>query len=407
LLAVANQGRISQGLTTLDGISGTLPKLYTAPAADFHDITTGNNGFAAGTGYDLASGIGSPVANKLIPYLAGISSSGGVALTSGNNTAILRRDTDGIHADVIVNGVQTSQLSLSQSSPFTVTGGTGNDTLTFDFSKGDPLPAGGATVNGGTGANIITVTGTTGNDAVAVGLSSMTVTTSAVSNVPISFSNVHEVSFPGGSGGADSLTFNGTTIQANADTPTASGAANVSVSVQGGSSITFVSDQHLAGLTVNGSTVALPSAGAVLALSGALSLVTSGKLDLTKGQLTVTSATTALSVIQGYLTSGYSGGNWNGTSGIVSSAAATSGKTKSLGYASSGDPVAITIPSGQIVVKYTSAGDADLSGTTDFNDFLALQNNFNKAGNWAHGNFDYSSLTDFNDFLILQNNFNH
>ena len=36
----------------------------------FHDITSGNNGYPAGTGYDMATGIGSPIANLLIPALA-------------------------------------------------------------------------------------------------------------------------------------------------------------------------------------------------------------------------------------------------------------------------------------------------------------------------------------------------
>ena len=66
IIAIANQGRVLSGQTPLDGPTQTLPKLYTLPAADFHDITTGNNGFAAGPGYDLVTGRGSPVANLLI-----------------------------------------------------------------------------------------------------------------------------------------------------------------------------------------------------------------------------------------------------------------------------------------------------------------------------------------------------
>ena len=47
----------------------------------FHDVTTGDNtyhgavtvpGFAAGTGYDLATGLGTPMANRLVPLLAAI-----------------------------------------------------------------------------------------------------------------------------------------------------------------------------------------------------------------------------------------------------------------------------------------------------------------------------------------------
>jgi hypothetical protein len=39
-------------------------------ASNYHDVTTGSNGHAAGVGYDLATGIGSPQANNLIPWLS-------------------------------------------------------------------------------------------------------------------------------------------------------------------------------------------------------------------------------------------------------------------------------------------------------------------------------------------------
>ncbi|MHB1557452.1 MAG: hypothetical protein ACYC61_08230 [Isosphaeraceae bacterium] len=71
LIAVADQGRVAEGGTTLDGATQTLPALYSLPSADFHDITTGSNGtYSAGPGYDQVTGLGSPVANRLIPDLA-------------------------------------------------------------------------------------------------------------------------------------------------------------------------------------------------------------------------------------------------------------------------------------------------------------------------------------------------
>ncbi len=40
-------------------------------ASNYRDITSGNNTvYSAGTGYDLATGLGSPLANNLAPYLA-------------------------------------------------------------------------------------------------------------------------------------------------------------------------------------------------------------------------------------------------------------------------------------------------------------------------------------------------
>jgi hypothetical protein len=70
LIAIANQGRASEGYPSLDGRSQTLPALYNASKSDFHDITSGNNGFSAGPGYDLVTGIGTPIANLLLPALA-------------------------------------------------------------------------------------------------------------------------------------------------------------------------------------------------------------------------------------------------------------------------------------------------------------------------------------------------
>jgi hypothetical protein len=71
LIAIINQMRVDSGDETLDGPSQTLPTLYhiysdpTRYAADFRDITSGNNGYDAGTGYDLVTGLGSPIASNL------------------------------------------------------------------------------------------------------------------------------------------------------------------------------------------------------------------------------------------------------------------------------------------------------------------------------------------------------
>jgi hypothetical protein len=76
LVAIADQGRQLQGLAPLDGATQTLPGLYDLPETDFHDITTGNNGFyspgySATPGYDMATGRGTPQAASLVPDLAG------------------------------------------------------------------------------------------------------------------------------------------------------------------------------------------------------------------------------------------------------------------------------------------------------------------------------------------------
>ena len=71
LVAIADQGRLLDGGTTLNGATQTLPDLYKLPSSDFNDITSGSNGqYKAGPGYDMVTGLGTPKANLLVPALA-------------------------------------------------------------------------------------------------------------------------------------------------------------------------------------------------------------------------------------------------------------------------------------------------------------------------------------------------
>ena len=70
VIAIADQGVVLGGGSTFTSAQA-LTKLYTLPASDFHDITSGNNGYAAGAGYDLVTGRGSPIVNLLASSLAG------------------------------------------------------------------------------------------------------------------------------------------------------------------------------------------------------------------------------------------------------------------------------------------------------------------------------------------------
>jgi subtilase family serine protease len=71
VIAIANQGRALGGQGSLDGQQDTLPKLYSLPSTNFHDVTTGSNGYPAQSGYDLVTGRGTPIVNQLVSSLAG------------------------------------------------------------------------------------------------------------------------------------------------------------------------------------------------------------------------------------------------------------------------------------------------------------------------------------------------
>ncbi len=78
LVAIADQGRAISGETALAGTT-LMKDLYSLPSSDFHDITSGStNGSpreSATTGYDLATGRGTPIANLVVTGLVGGSSS--------------------------------------------------------------------------------------------------------------------------------------------------------------------------------------------------------------------------------------------------------------------------------------------------------------------------------------------
>jgi hypothetical protein len=119
-----------------------------------------------------------------------------------------------------------------------------------------------------------------------------------------------------------------------------------------------------------------------------------------------------MSTILGYMQSGYNGGTWNGP-GIVSSAAATENATPGaskygIGWADGGDKVGNVagLTSGEIELKYTLLGDANLDGTVNGSDFSILAANFGLGvTNWDQGNFLFGSSVNGSDFSALAANF--
>jgi hypothetical protein len=101
IVAIVDQGLAAQGLGSADGGSQFLPALYglstppTINAHDLHDITTGSAGNnPAKPGFDLATGLGTPVANNLIPDL--VSQIGSSPNTTGTTSGSSNGGTVGV-----------------------------------------------------------------------------------------------------------------------------------------------------------------------------------------------------------------------------------------------------------------------------------------------------------------------
>jgi len=142
LVAIADQGRASVSQPTLDSPT-TLSSLYSmSPSTNYHDVTTGSstNGALAIIGYDLATGIGTPVANRLVNQLASAGSSTPlVSGTTGGDNFTLTLDTNHLYVDWS-NGTASGQVAVVDLNGLTINGSGGSDTITLNYANGNPLP---------------------------------------------------------------------------------------------------------------------------------------------------------------------------------------------------------------------------------------------------------------------------
>ncbi len=179
---------------------------------------------------------------------------------------------------------------------------------------------------------------------------------------------------------------------------TNNGALNVTGSVTGG---------KLSGsgtLTINSSgRLTLPS-GSGLSAQAALT-VSGGTLDITNNSFAINygvSNVSPLATIVADIKAGYNGGHWTGT-GITSSTAAAD-NLHAIGYADSTTPAV----SGQILLKYTLYGDANLDGVVDGDDYTLIDNGFNnRLTGWRNGDFNYDGVVNGDDYTLIDNAFNN
>jgi hypothetical protein len=184
------------------------------------------------------------------------------------------------------------------------------------------------------------------------------------------------------------------------------------VTVESGASVAFANSTHVNTLNVaSGGTASITGSGSVVQVDN---LNDAGTLDIGKNELLVdygnaftTPGSDPVSSIRALLASGYNGGNWNGT-GIISTAAqtTTNGLKYSIGWADGADNVVTGLGSGEIELKYTLLGDANLDGTVNGSDFSILAANFGLGHtNWDQGDFLYGTSVNGSDFSALAANF--
>jgi subtilase family serine protease len=116
-LALVNQQAVANG----DSLVGFInPSLYTIGLGssydtDFHDITSGSNGYSATTGYDLATGWGSPNGSGLIDALAPSASSPTFSLSASPASVTITQGGASGASTITVTGVDGFDGSVTLS----------------------------------------------------------------------------------------------------------------------------------------------------------------------------------------------------------------------------------------------------------------------------------------------------
>ena len=142
-----------------------------------------------------------------------------------------------------------------------------------------------------------------------------------------------------------------------------------------------------------------PLAGGVLSLTpglqatiGGLNPNAGGLVDVGTGMVTVANGLSTKALVTA-LQTGRSGGAWTGSSGIASSAAASSNGTRTVGWLDNGN--------GSVTFAYAAPGDTNLDWSVDILD----AGNFLTGGKfdtglpatWIEGNFNYDNSVDILD----------
>ncbi len=290
----------------------------------------------------------------------------------GGPVYYLKRDADGVTLDVWANSTGTGSpdqtFLLANVSTLTVTAASGSQSLTIDFSAGNPLPLTGLAFNapiGGT--NSLKIIGTGGVDRFDMAGNTIRVVTAAT-DVNVTRTNVQQVSFRG---------------IANTDV--------INLSYASGN----------------------PLPGKLQLESGSFQLngfqnFNNTTLDMGTSSLLISypAGNSVASTIRQYLQRGYNGGAWNGaatpTLGSINSSSAGGTTLRAVGYADFNDGRDVNLTPNTVLLKYTHVADTDLNGAVDFVDLLRLAQAYNQTNAvWDQGDLTYDGIVNFNDLLIL------
>jgi hypothetical protein len=184
-------------------------------------------------------------------------------------------------------------------------------------------------------------------------------------------------------------------------------------------SVASGSHEIAADLILSSPTVIEVAGTAALKLSGevagtakiaGLAIAPGATLDLTRNSQVVAGGDVA--ALTQLVRNGYHGGAWDGVGGIVTTTEdATKGLT-SIGVASAATGYAgktfrgLSVASGDVIVMYTYAGDANLDGFISGDDYSAIDFAIAVPGasGWSNGDFNYDGFISGDDYSTIDFN---
>jgi hypothetical protein len=217
----------------------------------------------------------------------------------------------------------------------------------------------------------------------------------------------------GGAIGTGAATFN----VSDGGTFTRSAGGTLQLNPTATMNVTAGGNVALDALAIGGGKLNLDSGN--LSTGASLTIINGGQLDVGANELVVKAAALgtasggAYDGVTGLIQSGRAGGAWTGT-GIVTSQsdAQMSASRTSVGVARAGDinrtgavVGGVTLAAADVLVAYTFAGDADLNGKLDGDDYFRIDSHVGTATpGWSSGDFDYNGIVDGDDYFLLDRN---
>jgi autotransporter-associated beta strand protein len=448
-MAVGGSATISSGTVTLNPFSQSFGSIFTTSPITVSDT----NGFTTSfVYYPSPEGSNYTHGGMAFNIINTNSVTGGLVGngTSWNGVAIdfsLDYTGNGTYTGLQVNGNQSVTNSYGiapwnvadtglAGGPITVTLTYANDTITETLVCPNPGSAAGVNTTPATsvtftysGVDIASDLGATGGSAPAyIGFTGANY---YGTNSTTSYNALQQISGFNFSGGGT------VPVPVNSNNPIialAGTSSTLSVSTLTGNNTEFLQG----GLTIqSGAKLAVTevagSSGRLVLSTPSLSIASSngsyqGQLDIQGNDLDLPGAT--YNTVWAMLKQGYNGGSWTGNGIVSSTAASDSTHLTTLGiitndngndtplYGTNGT-IATTFDGstptdGDILVKYTYYGDANLDGHVDGSDYSAIdfaflnnQNTSNSAlTGWANGDFNYDGVIDGSDYTLIDNAFN-